>query len=179
LAKTVSIKLASLLLLGRMLFMLLRNARYQAPCSRVPSLALRRRQYASAVERLPRVAQPSFWTSLIPRFMRLSRDSSTKKAVQDELPRWNPATFYIWIFLLIGSNSINMITLRNEYTTFDRKTDSKIAQLREVFEKVQRGEEVDVKRALGTGDAQQEQEWKDGTLHSLSVGKTLAKVMQI
>lgn len=55
-----------------------------------------------------------------------------------------------------------MLTLRNEYTTFSRKSDQKIALLKEVIEKVQRGEDVDVEKVLGTGDETQEQEWKDG-----------------
>lgn len=55
-----------------------------------------------------------------------------------------------------------MITLRNEYTVFSRKSDAKIALLKDVLERVQRGEHVDVEKLLGTGDEQQEQEWKDG-----------------
>ena len=55
-----------------------------------------------------------------------------------------------------------MITLRNEYSSFSRKADAKIKLLKEVLDKVQRGEKVDVERALGTGDPEQEQEWHDG-----------------
>ena len=65
--------------------------------------------------------------------------------------------------MLIGSQSINMIALKNDYTIFSRKADAKIALLQEVIEKIQKGEEVDVEKALGTGDEVQEQEWKDGT----------------
>ena len=42
-----------------------------------------------------------------------------------------------------------------------RKADLKLAKLREVVEKLQRGEEVDVEKALGTGDELQEREWED------------------
>ena len=65
--------------------------------------------------------------------------------------------------MLIGSQGINMIALKNDYTIFSRKADAKIALLKEVIEKIQRGEEVDVEKALGTGDEAQEQEWKDGS----------------
>lgn len=75
---------------------------------------------------------------------------------------WNPATFFICIFLLIGSNGIQMLTLRNEYSSFSRKADQKIALLKEVLEKVQKGEQVDVEKVLGTGDEEQEREWEDG-----------------
>lgn len=44
---------------------------------------------------------------------------------------------------------------------FSRKTDAKLALLREVVQKVKNGEEVDVKRALGTGDPEQEAEWEE------------------
>ena len=44
---------------------------------------------------------------------------------------------------------------------FSRKTDAKLALLREVVHKVKNGEDVDVKKALGTGDPQQEAEWEE------------------
>lgn len=55
-----------------------------------------------------------------------------------------------------------MITLRSEYSSFSRKADAKIRLLKEVLDKVQRGEKVDVEKVLGTGDPEQEQEWHDG-----------------
>ena len=44
---------------------------------------------------------------------------------------------------------------------FSRKTDAKLALLRDVVEKVKNGKEVDVKRALGTGDPEAEKEWEE------------------
>ena len=55
-----------------------------------------------------------------------------------------------------------MLTLRNEYSIASRKADAKIALLKDVLDKIQRGEQVDVERVLGTGDEEQEQEWADG-----------------
>ena len=55
-----------------------------------------------------------------------------------------------------------MLALRNEYSTFSRKADVKISLLKEVLDKIRRGEDVDVDKVLGTGDEQQEQEWADG-----------------
>ena len=61
-----------------------------------------------------------------------------------------------------------MLVLRNEYSTFSRKADAKIRLLKDVLERVQRGENVDVEKVLGTGDEEQEQEWRDGKwLHEL------------
>jgi hypothetical protein len=47
-----------------------------------------------------------------------------------------------------------------------RKAELKIAKLREVIEKLQRGEEVDVEKVLGTGDETQEVEWEEA-LHEI------------
>lgn len=44
---------------------------------------------------------------------------------------------------------------------FSRKTDAKLELLREVIRKVKDGEEVDVRRALGTGDPKAEEEWEE------------------
>lgn len=54
-----------------------------------------------------------------------------------------------------------MIALKNDIANFSRRADAKIGLLREVIERVQRGEEVDVERVLGTGDKESEREWED------------------
>jgi hypothetical protein len=54
-----------------------------------------------------------------------------------------------------------MIALRNEMLNFSRKTDAKLALLREVVQRVKNGEDVDVSRALGTGDPKSEAEWEE------------------
>lgn len=55
-----------------------------------------------------------------------------------------------------------MIAMKNDFANFNRKTDSKIALLREAIERVRKGEEVDVERLLGSGDPEEEQEWAAG-----------------
>ncbi|KAI4290675.1 MAG: hypothetical protein L6R35_000048 [Caloplaca aegaea] len=96
---------------------------------------------------------------MIPKLMR--RSSQPDSLAKDRPPReWNPATFYIVIFLLIGSNAMQMIALRNEFTTFSRRADAKIGLLKQVIERVQKGEDVDVKGLLGTGDPEQEKDWE-------------------
>ncbi|KFY79486.1 hypothetical protein V499_01546 [Pseudogymnoascus sp. VKM F-103] len=107
---------------------------------------------------LPSVTQVSFWESMIPKPLRRSNRLKTKKPKSAE---WNPATFFIAILLLIGSMSIQMIALRNEFATFIRRADAKIDLLREVIEKVQSGEEVDVEGLLGAGNLEKEQEWEE------------------
>ena len=77
--------------------------------------------------------------------------------------KWNPYTTFIILAVLIGSNAIQMISLRNEMTAFSRHTDARLALLREVVQKVRRGEidDAEVKRALGTGDPAAEKEWEE------------------
>ncbi|KAL9019737.1 MAG: hypothetical protein Q9185_002983 [Variospora sp. 1 TL-2023] len=55
---------------------------------------------------------------------------------------------------------MQMIALRNEFTTFSRRADAKIGLLKQVIERVQKGENVDVKGLLGTGDPEQEKDWE-------------------
>ncbi|KAK0709027.1 hypothetical protein B0T26DRAFT_610105, partial [Lasiosphaeria miniovina] len=102
------------------------------------------------------VAQPSFWKSMVPKPLR--RFDAPKKPKSKE---WNPATFFIVIFLLIGSMSIQMIVLRKDFGAFTRRSDVRIAQLRDVVERLQKGEAVDVEKALGTGDPEKESEWEE------------------
>ena len=120
----------------------------------------RYRTYATSAN-IPRVAQPSIWHSIIPKALR-ERNNSRSPADLKRRKEWNPATFYIVIFLLIGSNAIQMITLKNEYSSASRKADAKMRQLREILERVRKGEEVDVEKELGTGNPEQEREWFEG-----------------
>ncbi|KAL8783020.1 MAG: hypothetical protein Q9213_004917 [Squamulea squamosa] len=120
----------------------------------------RQRNYATESS-LPRVAQPSLWQSIIPKFLRTTKQSQINvKARQSK--ELNPATFFIVMFLLIGSNAMQLLALRNEFTTFSRRADAKIGLLKEVIERVQKGEDVDVKGLLGTGDPEKEKEWEEG-----------------
>ncbi|KAI1460682.1 hypothetical protein F4805DRAFT_372171 [Annulohypoxylon moriforme] len=116
------------------------------------------RQASSATS----IIQPAFWKSMIPKPFRRSEQpvgwGAPKKPKSKE---WNPATFYIIIFLFIGSMSIQMIALKKEFDTHVRRAEVRIGLLREVVEKLQRGEEVDVEKALGTGDAEKEKEWEE------------------
>ena len=72
------------------------------------------------------------------------------------------------MFLLIGSNAIQMIALRNDFASFNRKADAKIGLLKDVLERVQKGEDVDVEGLLGTGNEEKEKEWEEGIARTLS-----------
>ncbi|KAH8673918.1 hypothetical protein BX600DRAFT_433524 [Xylariales sp. PMI_506] len=115
---------------------------------------------------VPSVAQTSFWRSLIPKPFRPRKEQpgvyfGPPKTLKKPKKDWNPATFYIVIFLFIGSMSIQMISLKKDFATYTRRAETRIGILKEVVEKLQRGEEVDVEKALGTGDAEKEGEWEE------------------
>jgi hypothetical protein len=137
--------------------------RHIATSLRLMSFAVQRQSYSS----LPTVAQSSFWKQLIPKPLRRGKDGKLPVANALSNARnakeWNPATFYIFIFLFIGSMSIQMIALKKEFDTFMRQSDVKIGLLRDVIERIQKGEKVDVENALGTGDPAKEAEWDSGT----------------
>lgn len=124
---------------------------------------LARTQFSRHASSAPTIVQPSFWKSLVPKPLRRGSDQpgrgrQRKNAWSKE---WNPATFFIIIFLLIGSMSIQMIALRRDFGNFMRRAEVRIGLLREVVEKLQRGEEVDVEKTLGTGDEAQEKAWEE------------------
>lgn len=106
---------------------------------------------------LPTILQPSFWKGLVPSFLR-RRDPD---APVGKKKGWNPATFYIWMFLLIGSQAIQLLGLKGAYAKFSQETDAKLELLRDVVRRIQNGEKVDVERVLGTGDEKKEREWED------------------
>lgn len=53
------------------------------------------------------------------------------------------------------------MTVKTEADKGYRLADIKLRQLREVIEKLERGEEVDVEKVLGTGDEASELEWEE------------------
>ncbi|KAF1353593.1 hypothetical protein BDV97DRAFT_292030 [Delphinella strobiligena] len=114
---------------------------------------------------VPRVASSSFWHSLIPKAFRRPDDpvsvAERRRAKAAKSKDWNPATFFIAMAILIGSNAIQSIALRNERLKFTRRTDAKIALLRETIERVRSGEDVDVEKVLGTGEPEKEQAWEE------------------
>ena len=127
-----------------------------------PTLHIRPLAYMQYSSGLQSVTQPSFWASLVPKPLRRT-SSPSNKVKKPKSKEWNPATFYIIIFLLIGSMSIQMIALRNSFAAFSRRADAKIDLLREIIERVQKGEEVDIEGLLGTGDPEKEKEWEEGS----------------
>ncbi|KAL9088030.1 MAG: hypothetical protein Q9165_006371 [Trypethelium subeluteriae] len=103
------------------------------------------------------IFQPSFWRSVLPKRSRLSSDASSPR------PHWlrNPSTHVIILALLAGSQAIQIISLKREHLNYTLRIDAHIAKLKEVIGRVQRGEDVDVRKELGTGDERREKEWEE------------------
>ncbi|KAL1884799.1 hypothetical protein Plec18167_002391 [Paecilomyces lecythidis] len=112
-------------------------------------------------ESLPRIAQASTWRAVMPKFMRDPETLGYQKRKAKESQEWNPATFYIIIFILIGSQAIRLLLLKKDYEAYTRSADAKIRLLREVIERIKNGENVDVEKLLGTGEAHKEREWDE------------------
>ncbi|KAL1901306.1 hypothetical protein Cpir12675_000539 [Ceratocystis pirilliformis] len=128
----------------------------------VPMVELQHIRMSSGSSRLPSIAQPSLWFSMLPKSLRQRRGlkKRNQKSIMERMSA-NPATFFMAMFILIGSMSINLLGMKNEFATFTRRTDTRICLLKEVIERLQAGEKFDVDRALGAGDEDQEREWED------------------
>ncbi|KAI5789196.1 hypothetical protein FPQ18DRAFT_342088 [Pyronema domesticum] len=118
---------------------------------------------------LPRILQPSAY---------FKSSGITGAQGAKEKKGWNPATFFIWIFLLIGSQAIQQLKLKRDYAEFERKADTKIALLKEVLEALGRGEEVDVEKVLGAGDEKEEKAWEE-VIKELEEDDVLWKARQL
>ena len=113
---------------------------------------------------LPRILQPSLWHTILPKRFRRSKESITAADAGQGRRKWNPATPFIVLGLLIGSQAIHTLVLRNQMAAYSRKAEAKIALLKEIVERIQRGEDVAVEKLLGTDDPTQEKEWAEGML---------------
>lgn len=102
---------------------------------------------------------------MIPKFLRKSQSPPSPEQLRRS-KEWNPATYFIVMFLFIGSNALNMIAVKKELTAFSRKSDVRIELLRDVIERVRKKEDVDIEGLLGSGDKNKEQEWENGKSQS-------------
>ncbi|KAL6712532.1 hypothetical protein ACN47E_000409 [Coniothyrium glycines] len=109
---------------------------------------------------LPTIIRPSFWASMVPKPLRAASEPTASAPAPTRKP-WNPYTPYIILSLLVGSQAIQILWLKQERGHSLRRAEAQIGILKEVIERVQRGEEVDVEGLLGTGDEGREGEWKD------------------
>jgi hypothetical protein len=115
---------------------------------------------------------------MVPKFLR----RSPKKPGRSRLDRYrrffaNPYTPVLMLGMVTGSMAIHTINLKTEMVSVQSKADAKLALLREVIERVQKGEDVDVEKELGTGDPVAEQEWEE-VIGEIESGERVWKKME-
>ncbi|KAF9735383.1 hypothetical protein PMIN01_06788 [Paraphaeosphaeria minitans] len=136
------------------------------PQSRTFALLSPQHSYARHLS-MPTILRPNFWKSMIPRPLRPAESLSSTSDVPGR--QWNPATPYIVLALLVGSQAIQILWLKQERALVTRRAEAKMGILREVVERVQRGEEVDVEGILGTGVEGREKEWAGCKYHGAHI----------
>ncbi|KAL5612774.1 hypothetical protein BROUX41_004141 [Berkeleyomyces rouxiae] len=155
---------------------------HRANAQTVP-VTLHQIRMAGSTSQLPSIVQPSLWMSMLPKSLRQRRKlkNRNQKSIVERMSA-NPATFFMAMFILIGSMSINLLGMKNEFATYTRRTDTRIGLLKEVVERLQAGEKFDVDRALGAGDESHEREWEamvgQFVDNSLPIGETEEKQIE-
>lgn len=132
------------------------------PQSRTFALLAPQHSYARHLT-VPTILRPAFWKSMIPRPLRPGESLSSTPNVPSR--QWNPATPYIVLALLVGSQAIQILWLKQERALTTRRAEATMGILREVVGRVQRGEDVDVEGMLGTGVEGREKEWAGCKYH--------------
>ncbi|KAK6537839.1 hypothetical protein TWF694_010741 [Orbilia ellipsospora] len=119
------------------------------------------RRHLSVNSFIPRIFSPSWWSQQLPKGLFKAKPSTTTTARR----KWNPAWGYVLLALFVGSQSLNIIALRQEGVVFLRRADARIRTLREIIEKIQEGEwEPDgpeVRKALRLGNQQDDRLWEE------------------
>ncbi|KAG0639227.1 hypothetical protein HOY80DRAFT_886680 [Tuber brumale] len=106
---------------------------------------------------LPRILDPAVW---FPFYKTETRKG--KAGLKEGKPKiYNPAIFFVIMAMLIGSQAIQMIRIRQNHEDYMWRADTKIAVLREVIERLEKGEDVDVEKVLGVGNEKEEKSWED------------------
>lgn len=132
-------------------------------CSCQSRFTLQQYQCISTGRMTPKIADASMWNSVIPKFLRSGSQKGPKQGADAGIMERHPSVFYILMFILIGSQAIHLLQLRTSHENFLRSTNSKIRQLSEVIDRLKNGEDVDVRKTLGTGNKASEDEWEEGS----------------
>ncbi|DAA74823.1 TPA_exp: hypothetical protein A8136_2241 [Trichophyton benhamiae CBS 112371] len=130
-------------------------------CSCQSRFTLQQYQCISTGRMTPKIADASMWNSVIPKFLRSGSQKGPKQGADAGIMERHPSVFYILMFILIGSQAIHLLQLRTSHENFLRSTNSKIRQLSEVIDRLKNGEDVDVRKTLGTGNKASEDEWEE------------------
>ena len=70
-------------------------------------------------------------------------------------------TFQFVLWASFGSAAIHLINVKQRFADRQRGYDTRIAVLRDIIDRVGRGEDVDVGKELRVGEREGEQDWED------------------
>ncbi|KAK6520685.1 hypothetical protein TWF506_000934 [Arthrobotrys conoides] len=121
------------------------------------------RRHLSVNSFIPRVFSPTWWSQHLPQGLFKSTVKSSKETVKR---KWDPAWGYILLALFVGSQSLNIMALRQESQVFIRRSDARIETLREIIENIQQGKWApdgeEVERALRLGKPERDdRQWEE------------------
>ncbi|KAK6503537.1 hypothetical protein TWF481_008551 [Arthrobotrys musiformis] len=121
------------------------------------------RRHLSVNSFIPRVFSPTWWSQHLPQGLFKSTVKSSKETVKR---KWDPAWGYIVLALFVGSQSLNIMALRQESQVFIRRSDARIETLREIIENIQKGKWAadgeEVQRALRLGKPERDdRQWEE------------------
>jgi len=63
--------------------------------------------------------------------------------------------------MIFGSQAIHLLHIKQSYSEYLVWSKSKIGVLKDIIERIQNGDEVDLKKELGTGDQKSEASWDE------------------
>ena len=107
-------------------------------------------------------------TTPFPRVVGAGEAKTSTPIAPSPLP-WDrqPSFLRKCVNILLLASFINTMAMILSYKSMDRElawqSKERIRTLRETIEKVRKGEQIDIRAALGTGDLETEKKWNDGT----------------
>ncbi|KTW27626.1 hypothetical protein T552_02068 [Pneumocystis carinii B80] len=66
---------------------------------------------------------------------------------------------FIVLLIILGSQANNILFIKQEFNEFEAEIDAKISHLRDIIDRIQKGENLDISKELGTGVDEKEKEW--------------------
>ncbi|EMR08487.1 hypothetical protein PNEG_03313 [Pneumocystis murina B123] len=88
-----------------------------------------------------------------------TRSTISKKETKLIKKSFNSNIIFIVLLIILGSQANNILSIKQEFNEFETQIDAKISHLRDLIDRIQRGENLDISKELGTGIEEKEKEW--------------------
>ncbi|QSL64534.1 hypothetical protein MERGE_001835 [Pneumocystis wakefieldiae] len=89
----------------------------------------------------------------------MTRSTINKEDTKLIKKKINSNIIFIVFFFIIGSQANSILSIKQEFNEFEAQIDAKISHLRDLIDRIQRGENIDISKELGTGIEEKEKEW--------------------